>query len=188
MPTPTMMLTPTPTWGKEKKKPPLPEGSKKEEDREGQQPPICSSGQLRLCSLGATKLLSGQVQASAAPMGLPKMITDQFVFFQHFDNNHTFLLKQEKSNMLITVPSLIAAGIATAVVTGGITGTSVYLTAGDADVVTGDQVKTEGGAAHPRAGPHGAMGHSNDVRNRPHRHGHMRHMLPQTRKNICQSQ
>jgi hypothetical protein len=31
------------------------------------------------------------------------------------------------------------------VVTGGITGTDVYLTAGDADVVTGDQIKTEGG-------------------------------------------
>jgi hypothetical protein len=45
--------------------------------------------------------------------------------------------------MLITVPSLIAAGIATAVVTKGITGTAVYLTAGDADVVTGDQIKTE---------------------------------------------
>jgi hypothetical protein len=47
--------------------------------------------------------------------------------------------------MLITVPSLIAAGIATAVVTGGITGTAVYLTAGNADLVTGDQIKTEGG-------------------------------------------
>jgi hypothetical protein len=32
----------------------------------------------------------------------------------------------------------------TAVVTGGITGTAVYLTAGDADIVTGDQIKTEG--------------------------------------------
>jgi hypothetical protein len=47
--------------------------------------------------------------------------------------------------MIITIPSLIAAGIATAVVTGGITGTAVYLTAGDADVVTGNQIKTEGG-------------------------------------------
>jgi hypothetical protein len=47
--------------------------------------------------------------------------------------------------MIITIPSLIAAGIATAVVTGRITGTAVYLTAGDADVVTGDQIKTEGG-------------------------------------------
>jgi hypothetical protein len=34
------------------------------------------------------------------------------------------------------------------VVTGGITGTVVYLTAGDADVVTGDQIKTEGGGLH----------------------------------------
>jgi hypothetical protein len=47
--------------------------------------------------------------------------------------------------MIITIPSLIAAGIASAVVTRGITGTAVYLTAGNADVVTGDQIKTEGG-------------------------------------------
>jgi hypothetical protein len=47
--------------------------------------------------------------------------------------------------MIITISSLIAAGIATAVVTGGLTGTAVYLTAGDADVVTGNQIKTEGG-------------------------------------------
>jgi hypothetical protein len=46
--------------------------------------------------------------------------------------------------MIITIPSLIAAGIATAVLRGVITGTAVYLTAGDADVVTGDQIKTEG--------------------------------------------
>jgi hypothetical protein len=71
-------------------------------------------------------------------MGLPKMLTGQVVFFQQINNNHTFLMKQEKSNMLITVTSLISAGIATAVVMGGITGTAVYLTAGEADVVTGD--------------------------------------------------
>jgi hypothetical protein len=53
------------------------------------------------------------------------MLTGQFVFFQRFNNNHTFLMKQEKSNMLITVQSQIAAGIATAVVTGRITGTAV---------------------------------------------------------------
>jgi hypothetical protein len=47
--------------------------------------------------------------------------------------------------MIITLPSLITAGIATAVVTGRIKGTAVYLTAGDADVVTRDQIKTEGG-------------------------------------------
>jgi hypothetical protein len=41
-----------------------------------------------------------------------------------------------------------------------------------------------GGAALPRAGPHGAMGHSNDVHDRPHRHGNMRCMLPQTRKEL----
>jgi hypothetical protein len=74
-------------------------------------------------------------------MGLPKTLTGQFVFFMQINN--TFLIKQGKSTMLITVPSLIAAGIATAVVTGGITGTDIYLTAGNADVVIGDQ--TEGG-------------------------------------------
>jgi hypothetical protein len=47
--------------------------------------------------------------------------------------------------MIITIPLLIAAGIATHVVTGRITGTAVYLTAGNADVITGDQIKTEGG-------------------------------------------
>jgi hypothetical protein len=76
-------------------------------------------------------------------MGLPKTLTGQFVFFTQINN--TFLIKQEKSTMLITVPSLIAAGIATAVVKGGITGTAVYLTAGDADLVTGDQIKIKGG-------------------------------------------
>jgi hypothetical protein len=149
-PKPTQTPTPTPTptkrQGDKEKKPPLPEGREKEEEREGQQqqPPTCSSGQHRLCSLGTTKLLSGQVQA-AAPMGLPKMLTGQFVFLQQSNNNHTFWMKLEKSNMVITVPSLIAAGIATAVVTGGITGTAVYLTAGNAAIVTGDQIKTEGG-------------------------------------------
>jgi hypothetical protein len=169
---------PPPTTQKEGKKkifgPPLPEGREKEEEREGQQqPPTCSSG---------------QVQAAAAPMGLPKMLTGQFLFFQQINNSHTFLMKQEKSTMLITVPSLIAAGIATAVVTGGITVTAVYLTAGDADVVTGEQIKTKGGAAHPQAGPHGAMGHSNDVRDHPHRHGQMWRLLPQTRKELRHGQ
>jgi hypothetical protein len=130
----------------EKKKRPLPEGREKEEEREGQQQqqPTCSSGRLRLCSLTTTKLLSGQVQA-AAPMGLPKMLTGQFIFLQQPNNNPASWIKLTEKNMIITLPSLIAAGIATAVVTGGITGTVVYLTAGDADVVTGDQIKTEGG-------------------------------------------
>jgi hypothetical protein len=92
--------TPTPTRGEEKKKPPLPEGREKEEEREGQQqPPTCSSGQHRPCRLGATKLLSGQVQSAAAPMGLPKKLTGQFVFFQQINNNHTFLMKQRKSTL-----------------------------------------------------------------------------------------
>jgi hypothetical protein len=144
----TPRRTPTPTETREeeeKKKRPLPEGREKEEEREGQQqPPTCSSGQLRLCSLTTTKLLSGQVQA-AAPMGLPKMLTGQFILLQQPNNNPASWIKLTKKNMIITIPSLIAAGIATAVVTGGITGTAVYLTAGDADVVTGDQIKTEGG-------------------------------------------
>jgi hypothetical protein len=131
----------------EKKKRPLPEGKEKEETREGQQqqPPTCSSGQHRRCSLTTTKLLSGQVQA-AAPMGLPKMLTGQFVFLQQPNNNlAASWMKLQENNMIITIPSLIAAGIATAMVTGGITGTAVYRTAGDANVVTGDQIKTEGG-------------------------------------------
>jgi hypothetical protein len=109
--------------------PPLPEGGEKEEEREGQQPPTCNTG---------------QVQAAAAPMGLPKTLTGQFVFFQQKNNRHTFFITQEKSTMMVTIPSLIAAGIATAVVTGGITGTAVYLTSGDADVITVNQFKTEG--------------------------------------------
>jgi hypothetical protein len=144
-----ILPTPTPTETREdeeKKKRTLPEGREKEEEREGQQqqPPTCSSGEHRLCSLTTTKLLSGQVQA-AAPMGLPKKVTGQFVFLQQPNNNLDSWMKLQENNIIITIPSLIAAGIATAVVTGGTTGTAVYLTAGDADVVTGDQIKTEGG-------------------------------------------
>jgi hypothetical protein len=69
-------------------------------------------------------------------MGLPKRHNGQFIFFRQKSNN--------SSTMIVTIPSLISASIATAVVTGGITGTAVYLTSGDADVVTGDQFKTEG--------------------------------------------
>jgi hypothetical protein len=76
-------------------------------------------------------------------MGLPKTLTGQFVFFTQINN--TFLIKQEKSTMLITVPFLIAAGIATAVVTGGITGTAVYLTAGNATL-------SQGTRSRPREG------------------------------------
>jgi hypothetical protein len=78
-------------------------------------------------------------------MGLPKMLTGQFIFLQQPNNNPALCIKLTEKNMIITIPSLNAAGIATAVVTGGITGTAVYLTAGNADVVTGDQIKTEGG-------------------------------------------
>jgi hypothetical protein len=82
-------------------------------------------------------------------MGLPELLTGQFIFSLHPNNRTTLYVrlpeKNIEKNMIITIPSLIAAGIATAVVTGGITGTAVYLRAGDVDVVTGDQIKTEGG-------------------------------------------
>jgi hypothetical protein len=73
-----------------------------------------------------------QVQAAGVLMGLPN--SGQFIFFRH-----------KSSIMIVTIPSLIAAGIATAVVTGGITGTAVYLPSGNADIVTGYQFKKEGG-------------------------------------------
>jgi hypothetical protein len=141
-----ILSTPTKTREDEaEKKKPLPEGREKEEEREGQQqPPTCSPGQLRLCSLATTKRLSGQVQP-AVPMGLPQALTGQFIYLLQPNNNQTLYMKLPEKNMIITIPSLIASGIATAVVTGGITGTAVYLTAGEADVVTGDQIKTEGG-------------------------------------------
>jgi hypothetical protein len=140
----TPTLTPTREDEKKKKKP-LPQDKEKEEEREGrQQLPICSTGQHRLRSLASTKLLSGQVQP-AVPMGLLELLTGQFIFSLHPNNRTTLYMRLPEKNMIITIPSLIAAGIATALVTGGITGTAVYLTAGDADVVTGDQIKTEGG-------------------------------------------
>jgi hypothetical protein len=106
-------------------------------------------------------------------MGLLKTLTGQFVFFQQINNSHTFFIKQGKSTMIVTIPSLIAAGIATAVVTGGITGTAVYLMSGDADVVTGDQFKTEGGLHILELGHMEPwVIHSNEVCNRPHWHGH----------------
>jgi hypothetical protein len=78
-------------------------------------------------------------------MGLPELLTGQFIFSLLPNNRTTLYVKLPENNtdknMIITIPSLIATGIATAVVTGGITGTAVYLTAGDADVVTGDQIK-----------------------------------------------
>jgi hypothetical protein len=83
--------------------------------------------------------------ASSSSHGTTKELTGQFVFLQQPHNNLGFWMKLKESNMIITIPSLIAAGIATAVVTRGITGTAVYLTAGNADVVTGNQIKTEGG-------------------------------------------
>jgi hypothetical protein len=79
-------------------------------------------------------------------MGLPELPTGQFTFsLQHNKKTTLQINLPEEGKMIITIPSLISAGIATAVVTGEITGTAVYLTAGDADVVTGDQIKTEGG-------------------------------------------
>jgi hypothetical protein len=82
-------------------------------------------------------------------MGLRQLHTGQFTFSHQKNKKQLFKVSYEKAEdkdeMIITIPSLIAAGIATAVVTGGITGTAVFLTAGDVDVVTGDQIKTEGG-------------------------------------------
>jgi hypothetical protein len=108
--------------------------------------PTSSTGQHRLCSLGSTKLLSGQVQPTG-PMGLPQLRTGQFTFLLQQNKEQTFeiIYENAEGTLIIRIPSLIAAGIATAVVTGGITGTAVYLTGGDADIVTVDQIKTEGG-------------------------------------------
>jgi hypothetical protein len=108
--------------------------------------PTSSTEQHRLRSLGSTKLLSGQVQPTG-PMGLWQLRTGQFTYSQQKNKKQSFKIIYENAEgtMIITIPSLIAAGIATAVVTGGITGTAVYLTAGDANVVTGNQIKTEGG-------------------------------------------
>jgi hypothetical protein len=139
--------TPTPTREDErkKKKKTLPQNIGKEEEREGrQQLPTCSTGQHRQRSLDSTKLLSGHVQP-AVPMGLPVLLTGQFIFSLHPKKKTTLHLNLPEGNMIITIPSLIAAGIATAVVTGGVTGTAVYLSAGDNNVVKGDQIKTEGG-------------------------------------------
>jgi hypothetical protein len=108
LPTPTRTPTETPTEtreDKEKKERPLPEGREKEDEREGQQqqPPACSSGQHRPCSLSTTKLLAGQVQATA-PMGLTKMLTGQFVFLQQPNNNLFSWMKLQENNMIITFP------------------------------------------------------------------------------------
>jgi hypothetical protein len=82
------------------------------------------------------------VQAAAALVGLPK----------RYNYHRQFLSCIKKVNRdhhkimpLVTVPVVIGAAVATAVVTGSITGTAVYLTSGDADIVSGDQFKTEGG-------------------------------------------
>jgi hypothetical protein len=138
--------TPTPTRDEEQEKKEKKTTDKgREEEREGQKMlPTGSTGQHRLRSLDSTKLLSGQVQP-AGPMGLPQLRTGQFAFSLQQKKNQTFQIILPEGTMIITIQSLIAAGIATAVVTGGITGTAVYLTAGNADVVTGNQIKTEGG-------------------------------------------
>jgi hypothetical protein len=62
-------------------------------------------------------------------MGLSELLTGQFIFSLHPNNSPTLYMKLPEKNMIVNIPSLIAAGIATAVVTGGITGTAVYLTA-----------------------------------------------------------
>jgi hypothetical protein len=144
LPTPTPK--PTREDERKKKKQTLPQDKEEEEEREGlQQLPTCSTGQHRQRSLDSTKLLSGHVQP-AVPMGLPVLLTGQFTFSLQQNKKTTLQINlPEEGKMIITIPSLIAAGIATAMVTGGITGTAVYLLAGDNDVVKGDQIKTEGG-------------------------------------------
>jgi hypothetical protein len=154
-PTPTPTPTPTQTRGEEQEKQKTEDKGGREE-REGQE--MLPTGIYRLgslasakllsgqCSLRSTKLLSGQVQPTG-PMGLQQLHTGQFTFSHQQTKKQFFKVTFEKAEredkMIITILSLIAAGIATSVVTGGITGTSVYLTAGDADVVTRDQIKTE---------------------------------------------
>jgi hypothetical protein len=77
------------------------------------------------------------VQAAAAPIGLPKKLTSQFIFFQQDINRYIFFKQDRNTIMIVTIPSLV--------VTGEITGTAVYLTSGNANVITGDQFKTKGG-------------------------------------------
>jgi hypothetical protein len=107
----------------EKKEPPPPEEKKKQ------------PGLPRWVAITMPTCQIRQVQAAAALMG--HRYNGQFIFFRQKSNN--------RKSMIVTIPSLIAAGIKTAVVTGGITGTAVYLTSGNTDVITGDQFKTEGG-------------------------------------------
>jgi hypothetical protein len=55
-------------------------------------------------------------------MGLSELLTGQFIFSLRPNNRTTLYVRLPEKNMIITIPFLIAAGIATAVVTGGITG------------------------------------------------------------------
>jgi hypothetical protein len=47
-------------------------------------------------------------------MGLPKTLTSQFIFFQQGSNRYIFFTQDKSTIMIVTIPSLIAAGIATA--------------------------------------------------------------------------
>jgi hypothetical protein len=120
--------------------PPPPEEEKKEQPPPAREEKnkIRQPGLPRSVSISMPTCQIRQVQAAAALMGLPNRYNDQFVFFRKKDNSNN------REIMIVTIPSLIAAVIATALVTGGITGTAVYLMSGDADIITGDQFKTEG--------------------------------------------
>jgi hypothetical protein len=120
-----VFTAPPPPPEEEKKEPPPPA---REEKKKQPGLPRCVAIIMPTCQIR-------QVQALAALMG--HRYNGQFIFFRQKSNSN--------KSMIVTIPSLIAAGIATAVVTGGITGTAVYLTLGDVDVITGDQFKTEGG-------------------------------------------
>jgi hypothetical protein len=74
--------------------------------------PTGSTGQHRLRSLDSTKLLSGQVQP-AGPMELPQLGTGQFTFSLQQNKKQTFKIILKERTMIVTIPSLIAAGIAT---------------------------------------------------------------------------
>jgi hypothetical protein len=141
---------PPPLSKEEKKKtllfrPPPP--TTKEEKKKTQllQPP---PGLPRSVAINLPTCQIRQVQAAAALMGLPNRYNchsryncqSQFLFcVKKDDSDH------HKIMPVLTIPTIIGAAIATAMVTGRITGTAVYLTSGDADIVSRDQFKTEGG-------------------------------------------
>jgi hypothetical protein len=117
--------------------PPPQEGEKKEPPPPARQEKKKQPGLPRSVAISIPICQIRKVQAAGALMGLPNRYNGLFIFFKQKSNNSKI--------MIVTIPSLIAAGIVTTVVTGGITGTAVDLTSGNANVITGDQFKTEDG-------------------------------------------